>query len=253
MKRSVLFISEAQNFLVTAMIKALKEARFEVATAEPDMVEISLIQNIPDIYIVYLEGDLNKFNGTLKYLKKLVTEEGHDRILYLIGNPMEIEAAYDVYPRSLVSAAFSRPVNIQDVIKKLNMLITSEAGSTPGRKKILVVDDDGVMLRTMKTWLSRKYEVYMSNSGLNALQFLGSNHVDLILLDYEMPVASGLQIFEMLKHDMNLCHIPVIFLTSKDDKDTVMKVLAAGPEKYMLKSAEPELLLKTVDDFFKGK
>ena len=230
MERSILFVSETQNFLVSAMIKALKEARFEVSTAEPDMVEISLIQNIPDIYLVYLEGDLNKFNGTLKYLKKLVTEEGRDRVLYLIGNPMEIEAAYDVYPKSLVSAAFSRPVNIQDVIQKLNMLITSEAGGVPGRKKVLVVDDDGVML-----------------------QFLSSNHVDLILLDYEMPVASGLQIFEMLKHDSNLCNIPVIFLTSKDDKETVMKVLAAGPEKYLLKSSEPDLLLKTVDDFFKGK
>ena len=150
MERSILFVSETQNFLVSAMIKALKEARFEVSTAEPDMVEISLIQNIPDIYLVYLEGDLNKFNGTLKYLKKLVTEEGRDRVLYLIGNPMEIEAAYDVYPKSLVSAAFSRPVNIQDVIQKLNMLITSEAGGVPGRKKVLVVDDDGVMLRTMK-------------------------------------------------------------------------------------------------------
>ncbi|MDY6398489.1 MAG: response regulator [Treponema sp.] len=253
MERSILFVSEAQNFLVTAMIKSLKEARFDVSTAEPDMVEISLIQNIPDIYIVYLEGDLNKFNGTLKYLKKLVTEEGHDRVLYLIGNPMEIEAAYEVYPKSLVSSSFSRPVNIQDVIKKLNMLITSEEGGTPGRKKILVVDDDGVMLRTMKIWLSKKYEVYMANSGLNALQFLSSNHVDLILLDYEMPVASGLQIFEMLKHDVNLSNIPVIFLTSKDDKETVMKVLAAGPEKYLLKSSEPDMLLKTVDDFFKGK
>ena len=93
----------------------------------------------------------------------------------------------------------------------------------------------------------------MANSGLNALQFLSSNHVDLILLDYEMPVASGLQIFEMLKHDVNLSNIPVIFLTSKDDKETVMKVLAAGPEKYLLKSSEPDSLLRTVDDFFKGK
>lgn len=253
MERNILFISEAQNFLVTAMIKSLKEAHFDVTTAEPDMVEISLIQDIPDIYVVYLEGDLNKFNGTLKYLKKLVTDEGHDRVLYLIGNPMEIEAAFEVYPKTLVSGAFSRPVNIQDVIKKLNLLVTSEAGGIPGRKKILVVDDDGVMLRTMKIWLSKKYEVYMANSGLNALQFLSSNHVDLILLDYEMPVASGLQIFEMLKNDANLSSIPVIFLTSKDDKETVMKVLAAGPEKYLLKSSEPDSLLKTVDDFFKGR
>lgn len=253
MERRILFVCEDQSFLVNAIIKALEEARFNVKTAEPDMVEISLIANIPDIYIVYLEGDLNNFNGTLKYLKKLLTEEGKDRVLYLIGNPLEIDAAYEVMPKALVSQAFSRPVNVKDIIMKLNQLLTDDASGFPGMKRILVVDDDSIMLRTMKTWLSKKYDVYMANSGMNAIQFLAHNRVDLILLDYEMPVASGLQVFEMLKNDPNTANIPVIFLTSKDDKETVMKVLAAKPEKYLLKSMEPEALLKTVDDFFKGK
>ena len=253
MERRILFVCENQNFLVNAIIKSLEDSRYAVQTAEPDMVEISLISNIPDIYIVYLEGDLNKFNGTLKYLKKLVTEDGKDRVIYFIGNPLEIEAAYEVFPKALVSASFSRPVNVKDILAKLNQLMTEEANGYSGTKRILVVDDDGIMLRTMKTWLSKKYEVFMANSGMNAIQFLAQNRVDLILLDYEMPVASGLQVFEMLKADSNTANIPVIFLTSKDDKETVMKVLAAKPEKYLLKSMEPEVLLKTVDDFFKGK
>ena len=253
MDRRILFVCEQQSFLVNAIIKSLEDSRFRVQTAEPDMVEISLISNIPDIYIVYLEGDLNKFNGTLKYLKKLVTEDGKDRVIYFIGNPLEIEAAYEVFPKALVSASFSRPVNVKDILAKLNQLMTEEANGYSGQKRILVVDDDGIMLRTMKTWLSKKYEVFMANSGMNAIQFLAQNRVDLILLDYEMPVASGLQVFEMLKADPNTSNIPVIFLTSKDDKETVMKVLAAKPEKYLLKSMEPDLLLKTVDDFFKGK
>ena len=52
-----------------------------------------------------------------------------------------------------------------------------------GRKRILVVDDDGMMLRTMKNWLSKKYDVYMANSGMNAISLLAKNRVDLILLD----------------------------------------------------------------------
>lgn len=253
MERRILFISEKKNFLVTAMIKGLENENFEVQTAQNDLVEISLIENIPDIYIVYLEGDINSFNGTLKYLKKLVTEENKDRVLYLIGNPMEINAAYEVIPRTLVSTAFSRPVNMKDVVIKLNQLLTSDANSIPGMKKILVVDDDAVMLRTMEQWLSQKYEVYMANSGMNAIQFLSQKRVDLILLDYEMPVASGLQVFEMIKSEPNTSHIPVIFLTAKDDKETVMKVVAAKPEKYLLKTMGHDALLKAVDDFFKGK
>ena len=252
MERRILFISEARNFLVNAMTKSLTDAKFDVSSAEPDIVEIQLIENLPDIFIVYLEGDIKAFNGTLSYLKKLLTEEGKDRVLYLIGNQMEIDVAYEVVPRALVSYAFSRPVNMRDVINKLNTLITNEEGSTPGVKKVLVVDDDPVMLRTMKMWLAG-YDVYMANSGMNAIQFLAQNTVDLILLDYEMPVASGLQVFEMLKASENTSHIPVIFLTSKDDKDTVMKVLAAKPEKYLLKSMKPEDLIGAVDDFFKGR
>ena len=156
MERRILFVCEEQNFLVSAIIKALEDARFDVKTTEPDMVGISLIANLPDIFIVYLEGDLNNFNGTLKYLKKLVTEDGKDRVLYLIGNPLEISTAYEVVPKNLVSAAFSRPVNVKDIILKLNQLLTEDASGIPGMKRILVVDDDGIMLRTMKTWLSKK-------------------------------------------------------------------------------------------------
>lgn len=252
MERRVLFVSEEQNFLVTAMKKNLQNAGFEVVSAHPDIVEIQLIQNLPDIFIVYLEGDLNGFNGTLKYLKKLVTEEGKDRVLYLIGNQLEIEAAYEIIPKSVVSMAFSRPVNVKDIIARLNILIVDDA-EFGGRKRILVVDDDSIMLRSMNNWLSKKYEVFMANSGMNAISLLSKNHVDLILLDYEMPVVSGLQVFEMLKAEPSTQNIPVIFLTAKDDKATVMKVLAAKPEKYLLKTLPAEELVKNVDDFFKGR
>ena len=252
MERRVLFVRETQNFLVSAMIKNLELAGFEVVASQPDIVEIQLIENLPDIFIVYLEGDLNGFNGTLKYLKKLLSEEGKDRVLYLIGTQLEIAAAYDVIPKGIVSATFNRPVNMRDVIARLNILIVDDIESG-GRKRILVVDDDSIMLRSMNNWLSKKYEVFMANSGMNAISFLSQNHVDLILLDYEMPVASGLQVFEMLKGEPNTASIPVIFLTAKDDKETVMKVLAAKPEKYLLKTMPPEQLVKSVDDFFKGR
>ncbi|MBQ7160066.1 MAG: response regulator [Treponema sp.] len=138
-----------------------------------------------------------------------------------------------------------------EVINRLNILITEE-GEFHGKKRILVVDDDSTMLRTMNNWFSSKYEVFMANSGMNAISLLAQKKVDLILLDYEMPVVSGLQVFEMLKSEVATASIPVIFLTSKDDKETVMKVLAAKPEKYLLKTRPAEELIKSVDDFFRG-
>lgn len=251
MKKRILFVASESSFLVNAMVKNLRDSGYTVLQSQPDIVEISLKEDMPDIFIVYLEGDLNAFNGTLKYLKKLKAEDGVDRVLYLIGSPAEIEAAHEVVPKSFVNAAFVRPVNMADVVAKLDILITEES-EFHGKKRLLVVDDDSTMLRTMNNWFGKKYEVFMANSGMNAIALLAQKKVDLILLDYEMPVVSGLQVFEMLKSEPHTVGIPVIFLTSKDDKDTVMKVLAAKPEKYLLKTRPAEELIKSVDDFFRG-
>ena len=251
MNRRIMLICAEKNFLVSSIIKSFEDANFEVCLVQPDVVEIQLIEKKPDIYIVYLDGDVKPFESTLNYLKRLITEEGRDRILYFIGTPTEINAAQDIVPKSVVTSTFTRPVNMRDIIAKLNILVSNDSGD--GRKRILVVDDDGMTLRTMNNWLRAKYEVFMANSGINAISFLANNKVDLILLDYEMPGASGLQIFEMLKTNVDTKDIPVIFLTSKDDKETVMKVLAAKPENYFLKTMNNDELVKGIDDFFKGK
>ncbi|MBR1629437.1 MAG: response regulator, partial [Lachnospiraceae bacterium] len=121
---------------------------------------------------------------------------------------------------------------------------------TDRRKRLLVVDDDGMMLRTLKLWLSDHYQVYMANSGMNAITLLAKKEVDLILLDYEMPVASGPEVLQMIRSDPSTSHLPVMFLTAKNDKESVMKVMEMKPERYLLKTMPPDVLLKNIDDFF---
>ncbi|MCR5723669.1 MAG: response regulator [Treponema sp.] len=250
MDRRILFICESHNFLAKAMEKSLAAAHFEVVSAQPDLVELQLMHNIPDIFIVYLEGAVDEFTGSLKYLKKLI-EDKTSRLLYLIGNPAEIGAALSIIPNSIVAATFERPVAINDILMHISAALDLSA-ITGGRKRVLVVDDDPIYLRSIKMWLSKDYDVYMANSGVNAITMLAHTTVDLILLDYEMPVASGLQVYQMLKSEPFTAHIPVIFLTSKNDRDIVTKVLAENPQKYLLKTMQPDLLKQSIDDFFKG-
>ena len=93
----------------------------------------------------------------------------------------------------------------------------------------------------------------MANSGMNAITFLANNKVDLILLDYEMPVVSGAKVLEMIRSEIATEDIPVMFLTSKSDKDSVMQVLALKPEKYLLKTMPPEDWLSNIRAFFESK
>ena len=254
MDNKILLVCSEANFLVKTLIKSISDIGFEVITTQPDIVEIQLQAVLPDIYIVYLEGDTAIFGGTLKFLKGKMAEDSADRVLYLIGNETEINAVHEYIPKALVTASFTRPINVPDILGKLKNLQLHN-GPNAGKKRILVVDDDATALRAMSNLFAKKYDVSIVTSGINAISFLTQDQqgVDLILLDYEMPGASGLQVFEMLKNDPRTALIPVIFLTSKDDKETVLKILSAKPEKYLLKNMESEQLVQKIDDFFKGK
>ncbi len=118
------------------------------------------------------------------------------------------------------------------------------------KKSILIVDDDPNYLSLVREWLRGTYKVSMANSGLQALKWLGKNKADLILLDHEMPVTSGPQVLEMLRSDEETRDIPVIFLTGKSDKNSVMAVVALRPEGYFLKTVSREELLNKLKDFF---
>lgn len=87
------------------------------------------------------------------------------------------------------------------------------------QKKILIVDDDAVVLRTMKDGLSEKYKVYGANSGPNALKILGKIPMDLVLLDYEMPEMNGPQVLAEIRRNPSHASVPVFFLTGLQDFD----------------------------------
>ena len=106
------------------------------------------------------------------------------------------------------------------------------------------------MLRNVKGWLEDRYQVILANSGTMAIKYLATNRPDLVLLDYEMPVIDGRQVFEMIRSESEFSDIPVIFLTSKNDKESIMSVVALKPAGYLLKSMEPAKIVQEVDDFF---
>ena len=144
---------------------------------------------------------------------------------------------------------FKKPLDVKLLISAVNHNLNDMALNRD-KKSILLVDDDVTLLHAMNSWLSEKYTVFMANSGMNAVSFLAKTSVDLILLDYEMPIVSGLQVFEMLKSEPSTKDIPVIFLTAKNDKNTIVKVLSAKPDRYLLKTLPPKELLKSIDEFF---
>ncbi|MBQ4463877.1 MAG: response regulator [Eubacterium sp.] len=169
--------------------------------------------------------------------------------MVVVGDQKDLQHMYDRVPGDLIYKTFSRPVDNMDFTKTISDYLSKmDAGEF--RKSILVVDDDPQYLAMLREWLKSKYRVSMANSGLQAIKWLGKNKVDLILLDYEMPVTSGPQVLEMLRSDEETKSIPVMFLTGKGDKQSVMSVVALKPEGYFLKGIEKDELLKNLEDYF---
>ena len=86
-----------------------------------------------------------------------------------------------------------------------------------------------------------------------AIKYLTQSRPDLILLDYEMPVCDGKQVLEMIRAESDFSDVPVIFLTSKGDRESVLNVMALKPSGYLLKTLPPEQIVESIDKFFAKK
>lgn len=246
-KQSVLLVGAGSTFIAHAITDGLSENGIDCIISKLSTAEISKIPNKPPIIIVYLDENAPFKMDALIYIRDICMEE--DKIVYLIGYSDEIQKLKDLFPENILAGCFERPINIKMIADTLKH-VTKENELAGNKQHILLVDDSGTMLRTVKGWLDSKYKISMANSATAAISFLASNKPDLILLDYEMPICSGPQMLEMIRAEMKTESIPVIFLTSKGDKESVSKVLALRPQGYLLKTMSADDIVNAIDNFF---
>lgn len=121
------------------------------------------------------------------------------------------------------------------------------------KPKILVVDDSSTIRMGMKRLLAQDYEVTEVNSGVSAIRAITLDKPDLVLLDYEMPVCDGRHVLEMLRSEEEFADISVIFLTTRDDQESVKKVLSLKADGYLLKYLKPMEIKRRIDEYFHAK
>lgn len=119
------------------------------------------------------------------------------------------------------------------------------------KKRILIIDDDPHMLRTMKTMLEGNYEVAIAPSGMKGIRMINKFNPDIILLDYDMPDMNGQETFAKIKEDEMYRHIPVMFLTGIDDEQMARRVLKMIPAGYVLKPPVKSEIIKRIEAVLK--
>ena len=241
----VIFIA-GKGFMITSIKNELINQGLDIVHAAPSVTDLEKLKGNHTVYLLYIE-DLDSIMDVIVYLKDRIAEDKAS--VNIIGDAEDFKELNTILPKERLTGVFERPITVKELTDHMLSVVNDEETKSY-RGKILVVDDDGTMLRTIDTWLSQKYEVFMANSGMAAITFLAKKQVDLILLDYEMPIANGPQVLEMLKSDSSTESVPVMFLTNKSDKESVMNVLNLKPEKYLLKTMPKDELIKNIDEFF---
>ena len=136
----------------------------------------------------------------------------------------------------------------EELEKAKEAVAKAAAAAEETKKHILIVDDDRTILKMLKAALSDTYEVTTMVNGIMVEKFLETKNVDLVILDYEMPVETGAEIFRKIKKNEKAKRVPVCFLTGVSEREKIMEVMSLKPHGYMLKPIDMDILFSTVSN-----
>ena len=122
-------------------------------------------------------------------------------------------------------------------------------------KKILVVEDDKDLISLIKFNLkSEGFNVLLSPNGEDGLFTAKEEKPDLILLDWMLPILSGIEVLQRLKNNKDTKSIPVIFITAKGEENDRIRGLDTGADDYIVKPfSTKELIARIKANLRRGK
>ncbi|MBQ7677704.1 MAG: response regulator [Lachnospiraceae bacterium] len=251
-EKQIVILLYQYSVVVKGIEKMLADMGYHVSSTV-HFDEIRLLLRETDLFIWYLPADimdgrerLNDFMMDFNLLKK------KNKRMLILGEKKDRPDLAQVIPGIADYVWLDRPIE-NDVLKKAAAeVLAADAGAASEKKSILIVDDDPAYAGMVREWIRDTYKTNVVTAGMQAITFLLKNPVDLVLLDYEMPVADGPQVLAMLRQDPATKDIPVVFLTGVSTKEQVSRVVELKPDGYVLKSTTRENLLAFLNSKLSG-
>lgn len=239
-----IIMQSINSYLSKHFVVQLSQDNYSMASGilqmqRPKLVLISLVGVSDDIMRIFQE---------LRY--------NYPSIPVICIGTKEEQEPFGQFFRGEQFSCLERPINSAEILEniclRLKLNYDRESGSVLNgasiRKTILLIDDNAIQLRMLKEMLKHKYEVLMATSVAKAMSFIGKKVLDLIFMDYDLPVCDGVTAFAMLKEMEEAKDVPVVFLTGVKEKKKIEAVLALNPAGYILKPVSKQKLLQTVED-----
>ena len=119
--------------------------------------------------------------------------------------------------------------------------------------KILIADDDPVMVKLFEFNLKRKgFELVLCREGHSVAAQAKATQPQLAIFDYMLPGRSGLELIQDFRRDEALQHLPIIVVTGQGKGSTRQDLLAAGANEVFTKPFSPTVLLARIRELLQG-
>ncbi len=115
---------------------------------------------------------------------------------------------------------------------------------------VLVVDDSSTQLHSIQNIITEAgYQVLTAKSGFEAIEFAKQHHPDLIFLDIMMPGMDGFEACRKLSMERSTQEIPVVFVSSKDQKSDRVWASMQGGKAYIVKPYDKNQIIAQIEAF----
>ncbi len=191
-------------------------------------------------------ADLNKIVTAAKTLLGLIDKELRPGRITL---PPAAPSAPTPAPSPIrpVEAKSSEGSAASELSPALQPLPPLPGNTDPGVDRLLVVDDNEMNRDMLSRRLKGKgYIVEVAEDGQQALDMLGRDSFDLILLDVMMPGISGIDVLRAVRQTQSRADLPIIMATAKDQSDDIVEALKLGANDYVTKPIDFPVCLARV-------
>ena len=118
-------------------------------------------------------------------------------------------------------------------------------------KQVILIADDSPSIRKFVTFslAVKGYEIIAVSDGMEALEKLPTEHINLVITDINMPNIDGFELIKAIRANEELKDIPIIILSSMGGTEEIEKGLSIGANSYLIKPFDPKRILYEVSKY----
>ncbi|MCA9439714.1 MAG: response regulator [Candidatus Omnitrophica bacterium] len=232
----ILVVDDDRDFAET--IADVLESRAHTVDIAGSGEEALQFASLHPFDLAFMDVRLPGMDGVASFLE-LRKKNPHAKVIMMTGFSME--QLLDEALKNGAWAVLKKPLDIPEILSMVDRIRPDGT--------VLIVDDDPDFLRSVSEILELSgYSVVTAANGREAIERVGGDRIDLILLDIRLPDIDGLEIFSRVRSQSS--NLPVIIVTGypEDEAGKVSAINSSKNTGVMVKPIDPTILRRTVDE-----